>query len=212
MNSLLKTPPEARDQEWEQAFLYVLPRCHFKILDEDPRQGPDGFPYLIVGIDEKGTESAVKVFDWLSTKGIGLVINPFDEMPDYVLTYGQIWNYKERGEINSPIDPKSTLQPGQFKLDNGQKILTGAPSDEYLPDYVRKILREFFKQQGKTEIKLIVMAADQKNYDLCFSLESLGSPAKTDHRDLLEAISWFLPSHYSLALISEKGLPEFLNL
>ncbi len=217
IDSLLKTPLEARDQEWEKAFLYILPQQKFQILEETPKQGPDGFPYLMVGIDSEGTESAAKVFDWLSDKGIGLVVNPFGEMPDYVLTYGQIWNYKERNEINSYPNVNDNAQEGQFKIEPGQKVHTGEPSEDYLPNYVRKILRDFFQQQGMNDIRINMISvdtdsADKKHYDLCFSLESLNNPKSTDHRDLLEAISWFLPSHYSLALMSEEGLPDFTDL
>lgn len=214
MFSLLKVAPESRDQEWEKAFLYLLPQAKFKVLEEEPKQGPDGFPYMIVGIDDEGTEPAVKVLNWLSGKGIGLVINPFEEIPDYVLTYGQIWNFKERGQINSVItaDTKNEHMQGQFKLEAGQKIHSGEPNEEYLPNYVRDILREFFGQQGLDNVRISMISADKKNYDFCFSLESMKNPSKLDHRDLLEAISWFLPGHYSLALISEKGIPNFVKL
>jgi hypothetical protein len=53
------------------------------------------------------------------------------------------------------------------------------------------------------------VSIDQKNYDLCFSLESFGNPPETEHKGLAEALSWFLPAHYSIALISEKLLPGF---
>lgn len=211
MNSLLQTSQEARDEEWEKAFLYLLPNAKFRILEEAPKQGPDGFPYLMVGIDDEASESAAKVLEWLSDKGIGLVINPFSEVPDFVLTYGQIWNFRERGEINTSVESSQPKPAGQFKLKKDPNLVLGTPSEAFLPSYARAILREFFKQQGMTEVRIGLLGTEGA-YDFCFSLESLKNPSKEDHRDLLEAISWFLPGHYSLALVSEKGLPKFVPL
>ena len=209
MDSILKRAPESRDDEWEKAFLHIFPESRLRILEETPTQGPDGFPYLMVSIDHEGTEPTAKVLDWLSDKGIGLVVNPFGTMPDYVFTYGQVWNFKERGVFNSEFD---ATRLGQFKLEKGQKIHVGEPTQEYLPTYIREILRAFFSNMGKKSVKILMMSEDRKHYDLCISLESLGSPKKEEHRGILEAISWFLPGHYSLAMVSEKGMPDFFDL
>lgn len=206
LNSLLETKPELRDEDWEKAFLHLLPTTNLRLLDETPKEGPDGFPYLLASIDAESSEPAVKVIDWLASRGIGLVINPAQEMPDYVFTYGQLWNFKSNGHFISHVP---TVQQGQFKLDSGQKIMTGAPTEEYLPIYVREILRSFFTHIGKPNVKILMLSPDHKNFDLCFSLDSLGEPVKHEHRGILEAISWFLPGHYSIALIHEKGLPPF---
>jgi hypothetical protein len=209
INSLLETPSDARDAEWEKAFLHLFPTVNLQILDESAQQGPDGFPYLLVSIDNEATESATKVLAWLADKGIGLVVNPGQTMPDFVFTFGQIWYFKETGRFLGDVNPQNL---GQFKLDAGQKIQVGPPPDSYLPTYIRSILREFFNQIGRPEVKVLMISSDGQNYDLCFSTESMGSPASHEQRDVLEAISWFLPGHYSLALVSEKGLPEFQKL
>jgi hypothetical protein len=206
LNTLLQKPMEQRDEKWEDAFLQAFPLSTLRILEEVPQEGPDGFPYLIVATDDTGTEPAAKVLDWLSARGIGLVVNPLRDMPDYVFTFGQIWNFKERGQFNSPVARQNL---GQFKLDEGQKVLAGAPTEEHLPQYVREILRSFFSQVGAPSVKILMLSTDRKHYDLCFSIESLGNPEKHEHPGVLEAISWFLPSHYSIALIHEKGLPPF---
>src|SRR5690606_19086342 len=127
--------------------------------------------------------------------------------PDFVLTYGMIWNFRETGRF---VDESTgDVIPGRTEFLQGTKVLAGPPSDKYLPPYVRAIMREFFKQQGKAEVKILVLSEDQKHYDLCFSLESLGSPPRHEHHGILEAISWFLPAHHSLVLASEAGLPQF---
>ncbi|HWU44373.1 MAG TPA: hypothetical protein VN132_13070, partial [Bdellovibrio sp.] len=60
--------------------------------------------------------------------------------------------------------------------------------------------------------RILVMSTDRKHYDLAFSLESLGNPPQKEHAGIAEAIGWFLPPHYSIVLVSEKGLPEFVEL
>jgi len=88
----------------------------------------------------------------------------------------------------------------------------GPPSPQYLPQYVRNILKEFFRDQGVLMPKILVMSADRKHYDLAISLESLGNPPEKEHQGIAEALSWFLPPHYSIVLVSEKGLPSFVEL
>lgn len=203
--NLVNSQPEARNMEWELKLLQALPTARFKVLSETPVVGPDGWPYLLVGTDPEGKESAAKTLSWLSERGIGLVLNPQKSVPDYVLTYGMIWNYRERGEFLSAQESSSVLSPNV-----GDKICSFAPSFEYLPEYARAILRAFFKDNGTASMKVLVISEPQCS--LCFSLEALGQPKAEEHKGILEAISWFLPAHYSLAIMSEKDLPRFYDL
>jgi hypothetical protein len=40
----------------------------------------------------------------------------------------------------------------------------------------------------------------------------MGLSPEVEHQGILEALAWFLPPHYSVALVSEKGFPAFENL
>lgn len=206
---LTNEPESARDGEWEQAFFLALADSRIELEDMEPKVGPDGWPYLFAKVSRKATEPASRILDWLAARGIGLVINADKQIPDYVFPYGMIWNWKERGQfISDSIGVKS----GSVELKAGQEILAGPPSFEYLPRYVRQILFQFLKGQGVPEPKVLMISHDSKNYDLCFSLESLGSPPNHEHRGIAEALAWFLPQHYSLMIVSEKGLPNFILL
>jgi hypothetical protein len=209
MSSILQTPQDQRDEEWEKAFLHLFPETKLRILDEAPKQGPDNMPYLLASIAEDASEPVPKVVQWLSENGVGLIVNPQAGVPDYVFTYGMLWNFRERGAF---LTPSKDTRLGQIKYESGQTVYTGEPSEDYLPKYSRSIIREFFKMQGLNEVKILMLSADKENYDLCFSLESLGNPPPTEHRGILEAVSWFLPSHYSLVVIGEMGLPAFSTL
>ena len=206
---LLDTPIERRDSAWEKSFLEAFADSTVNLLFPDPKPGPDQWPYLFVQTATEGGEPVRQVLAWLSTRGIGLALNPQKTSPDFVLSYGMIWNFRETGKFISET-PERPI--GAFNLKPGQQFLTGAPSESYLPKYVRSILKQFLLDQGVYAPKVLMVSEDQKHYDLCFSLESLGLPPENERMGLAEALSWFLPSHYSIALISEKSLPGFAPL
>ena len=213
----LKTKEEDRDQAWDEIFFKIISQSQLNILTEDPQQGPDGWPYLIAetqtpeNIETEKSDSAQKIFHWLSTRGIGLVINPRRlPYPDYVFSYGMIWSFRETGYFikysQLGFDKTIEVSPENY-------IKTGPPSEEYLPGYVRSVLRDFFRDQSVFDPKVLMLSTDNgENYDLCFSLESLGTPPDEEHDGILEAISWFLPPHYTIGIISEKELPQFSSL
>lgn len=203
---------EDRHFQWDETFFKLFSESNVKLLSQDAQQGPDGWPYLmcqtVVTGEKTETESAQKLIHWLSTRGIGLVVNPQRlPYPDYVFSYGMLWSFRETGYFLKPTAKKSINE--DFILNNQQSIKAGQPSEQYLPLYVRQILKDFFRDQSVFAVKILMISKDGENYDLCFSLESLGNPVLTEHAGILEAISWFLPPHYSLALVSEKGLPDF---
>jgi hypothetical protein len=212
LTSLLQVDPEERDEAWEKSFLTALVSQKMNILTEDPQEGPDHWPYLMASTED-GDEPLAKVIEWLSTRGIGMAVNPHKPLPDFVLSYGMIWNFKERGEFLSTL---SAPPVGRFEIAPGQQLWTGAPSEAHFPIYARAILKQFFMDQGVVAPKVLMISTDtstdQKHFDMCFSLESLKSPPAHEHENIAEAISWFLPAHYSIALVSEKAVPGFAPL
>lgn len=206
---LTKISDEQRDPQWENDFFMSLSKGNLKLLSQDPQVGPDGWPYLMTETSADATEPAQKIIQWLATKGMGLVVNPNKEYPDYVFSYGMLWHFRETGLFYSA---KPEVSTGSFELRDGAKLHAGEPTPQYLPQYVRNILKEFFRDQGVYAPKILVMSADRVNYDLAFSLEALGNPPVKEHQGIAEAISWFLPPHYSIVLVSENGLPPFVNL
>ncbi len=206
---ILSTPEAKRDQAWEKEFLQQFANSSLELVFDDAKSGPDGFPYLFVKTSEKGTEPAVSVIDWLATRGIGLVVNAEKQLPDYVFTYGMLWNFRERKDfLSSPIKSRSD----RFELRPGQPLYHGDLSLEYFPEYARKLLREFFSQQGIFAARVLALSQDNEHFDICFSVESLGSPEPREYQGIAEAIAWFFPYNTSIVLVSEKDLPKFFNL
>lgn len=208
LRDLVQVADDKRDQDWENQFFMAIANGHIKVLSPDPQQGPDSWPYILTQTSAEADEPAQKVMQWCATKGIGLVVNPEKEYPDYVFTYGMLWHFKETGLFYR----NAFEMPSSLEIKPGEKLHAGPPSPQYLPNYVRDILREFFRDQGILRPRILVMSQDQKHYDLAFSLESLRNPPEKEHQGIAEAISWFLPPHYSLVLVSEKDLPEFIDL
>lgn len=214
LNQLLKTPDENRDPSWENKFFHALTQAKVSLLLDTPQVGPDNWPYLLVNTElnpnaEVAEESMQSIMRWASEKGVGIAVNPEKEYPDYVFTYGMIWSFKETGFFyqNAPNVPLN-----QFTIEETQKLKFGAPTEKYLPTYVRNIIRTFLQEQGVLMPRIVMMTQDEKHYDLVFSLESLGSPAEHEHQGVAEAISWFLPPHFSIVVMSEKNIPHFINL
>lgn len=209
IHQLVRVPEEKRDTHWENLFFHSLSKSSLDLLSEEPQTGPDGWPYLLTQVSENSAEPASKIIQWLSNKGIGLVVNPMKEYPDYVFTYGMIWHFKETGYFYHVAADRPT---GTVEIQMNENYHYGEPSAEYLPSYVRQILREFFRDQGLFAVKILMLSQDGKNFDLSISLESLGNPPNSEHQGIAEAVSWFLPPHYSLLLVSEKDLPSFFDL
>ena len=209
IEKLLATPDTSRDHDWENQFFDELLKSKITLIDEGPQVGPDKWPYLMVETNEKADEPFVNVVRWLHDKGIGLVVNPRKEYPDYVFPWGMIWNWKETGLFR--LNHAPVIQ-GTIEVAPDKGFHAGPPNPKYLPDYVKDMIKQFFMDQGLLNVKILVISQDQKHYDLAFSLESLGNPPESERAGIAEAISWFLPAHYSVLLISEKGLPAFVSL
>jgi hypothetical protein len=215
LHQLFDIPVANRDESWELDFLRELALAPVRIVDESPVAGPDGWPYLMISTDLKGEsgEELINVARWLATRGMGFVVNPEKAMPDYVMSYGMVWNFRDRGEFLTPTEiARSGASAKTFEIKNGQQLYTGAPSLVYLPEDIRVVVREFLKRQKVEAPKALMISADQKSWDLAFSIESLGNPPVAEHAGIAEALSWFLPAHYLVALVSEKHVAGFAAL
>ena len=220
MTEHLAIPDDCRNQAWDEKFFKLLSESHLKMVSADPQQGPDSWPYLIAEIvstpsitstgSVETVDSAQKILHWLSTRGIGLVINPYrSPHPDFVLTYGMIWSFRETGFFNKY---QTQDENKQLLIENPAQAICGEPTLEFLPQYVRKVLKDFFLDQSVFDPKVLMVSQDGKNFDLCFSLESLKSPPAHEHANIAEALAWFLPAHYSVSLLSEKTVTGFVPL
>lgn len=205
--TLLKTPVAQRDEKWELRLLTELPTWNVTVMKEDPQAGPDGFPYLFLETSEAASEPMSKILAWLSVRGIGLVLNPKPPYPDYVLTYGMIWNYREQGEFVSSFDPGKAEKTIEWS-----NVNVRPPSEKDVPQYVRTLLKQFFLDHGIENPQMLMVSGDGEEFELAFSLESLGSPPVEEQKQLGEALSWFFPNHYSIILVQSDFEGHFVSL
>jgi hypothetical protein len=203
---LLRIKLDSRNETWEEQFLALVPGSVVNIDKEAPSTEFDGWPYLHVSTAETKGEPFSKVVEWLSERGIGLVLNSHKSEPDYVFSYGMLWSYRSRGKFIGDLVSK---QDGKVEIEKSKYEAFGAPTESAIPNYVRKVLRQFFMDQGILAPKVLVVSEDGKNFELIFSTESLGYPPEKEHQGILEALSWFFPPDYSIVLARETGLPEF---
>lgn len=209
LQDVLKVPDSQRDEKWQNEFFQAFSESNIKLLSPEPQNGPDGWPYLLCETGPDAKEPSQKVIQWLADKGIGLVVNPGKDYPDYIFSYGMLWHFTKTGLFYREVPPP---KEGFYEFDPAEIQHAGTPSEDYLPKQARSILKDFFRDQGVLRPKVLLVSMDKVQYDLAISLESLGNPPEAEHQGIAEAISWFLPPHYSLLLVSEEGLPEFTDL
>ncbi|MGE3974153.1 MAG: hypothetical protein AB7F59_06480 [Bdellovibrionales bacterium] len=209
LEKILTVPVDQRDDQWQSDFFEFFKKSNLTILDPTPQVAYDSWPYLHVVSRPDSTEPVTKVINWLSTRGIGMILNAEKQEPDYVFSYGMLWHFREKGQF---LESSTATPAQQFELQMGTKILSGPPHESYLPTYARNILKQFFQEQGILMPRILLMSTDKEHYDLCFSLDSLGLPPAHEHAGIAEAIQWFLPQHYSIVLTRETGLKGFTSL
>lgn len=205
--SLIQQPESRRDTQWEGQFLQTFPQMKVELESDQAKAGPDGWPYFFVKTAPDGSEPVKDILEWLAGRGIGLVVNAHKMMPDYVFTYGMLWNFVETGRF---LEPQIERPAGSVTYSPDKPLVVGPPSEKYLPLYVREVLKEFLTAQGYLAPRVLVVSSqDYKEVDLVFSTESLNSLPTDQHKVLAEQLAWFLPLHYNLVLGSEQGMPPF---
>lgn len=208
---LVQLPESSRDDRWEKQFLDSIRQMKVQVLNSgETARGPDGWPYLRVSTSG-GDESFEKVVQWLAGRGIGLVVNPHKMVPDYVFTYGMLWNFIETGLFVSALPLSATA--GSTEVGGEGRPVVGPPTDQFLPPYVRSILKELLVGHGFQEPKILV--ATNKDYsenDLVLANETVGALDPSEQKHLAEALSWFLPLHYSIVFASEQNLRGWVIL
>lgn len=204
--TLLQRPESQRDNKWEQEFLTQFAQTKVRLESDQAKAGPDGWPYLFVRTGPEGTEPAADVVQWLAGRGIGLAVNAHKMIPDYIFPHGMLWNFVETGRF---LHPEPKARPAGDAVYN-EGVITGPPSEKYLPPYVRDIIKEFLRAQGFEHTKVLVVSSPKfDEVDLVLSVNSLKGLEKKDHQAFADRMAWFLPLHYTLVLGDEKGLPPF---
>ena len=207
---LLKTPLKDRDEDWEHHFLKHFATSDFYLIDPKPQQDPQkGWPYLGLShaplyLDQKA-EDLEKLIKWLCNNGVGAVLNPQKMQPDYIFHYGMIWHFYFFGSFFE----KKTPQKNNQEIDISNSV-SKSIQESILPELVRNTLKEFLIHQNILSPKVCLLEHPNKSWDIVFERGSLDNPENPE--DILEAISWFLPNHYSLMLLHQNQIQNWSPL
>lgn len=207
LNELLKINSGLRNDAWEQEFLDTFASSKIYILDDSVQIGPDGWPYLFLSSEStdqvKAEDSVHHLLQWAYESGVGLVVNPHKERPDYVFHYGMIWNY---------------IHNQKFLINTNSEIAENAPiyvakvSEDIIPKQPLSFIKDYIKSAGIEEPRAALISRDKLNYDFALSIESLGNPPKDEHEGIARGIGWFLPNHIPVILIYEDKLQQLYKI
>ena len=221
LNALVEVPFEQRDQQWVEDFLSNIDQANLKLGNPEVVIASDGFPYIqlqTVITDESFQAFVIsKQLATILMQGFGIVINPQNERPDWVFSYGDICNY----ELNDSFYTDNSIfskNKEQVVIGQDEKILIGQPSDVILPKYLKNQLREFLTHAGIKAPKAMMIARDFENeetvkQDLVFNFTPQDFDSEKSFQQVATTIGWFLPKHYSILFIDEKSVDNgFLEI
>jgi hypothetical protein len=215
---LVAVPKQDRDEAWDAALLANLPTASFRCGSPQIIQGPDGFPYFQLFLPEPGVSFQCYVIDrmkddFLLERGLGVVINPSQVGPDWVLSYGDIVNFALTREFYTSVETPFSKAVSDEVIATEEKVLAGQPSEALLPKAVRTVLREYLQTNGIATPKVALLMRPLGNgtgvsQDIAFNItpDDFGSEAL--YRNVMQQIGWFLPRHYSFVGMSEAALAD----
>ena len=219
LRELLAEPIQERNAGWRQSFYAMAIEAPLFAPILQPQVGPDGFPYLVLysqsDQDSVPVVTVAELLPRLTEVGVGIVLDPGQEgepEPGWVFHYGDLLchrlygSFEVRTELTrSPAEDDATT----LESPNGE-VKVAPPSESYLPQYTRDVLREFLKSTlGMEEPAVVLMqrAGLESEPELAFNIFPEGFEDPKMLQALLVDLTWFVPRHYTLTAISSKALP-----
>lgn len=211
---LLEVQPSGRDEKWRAAFLENIVEASFCCGDPQLITGPDGFPYFQLFLPEPGTSFQCYVIDrmkddFLLSEGFGVVINPQSNSADWVLSYGDILNLKLNKAFYTTEATSFFRQQQNGIISKDEEVLIAQPSEQILPQQVRAIIGDILKANGIKNPKVVMMMQRSKDgkdvtQDLVFNITPHDFSNQEEYNNIMRAVSWYLPRHYSFAGMREE--------
>ena len=210
LSDLFAISRQARDDKWQQDVITNLADASFRCGDPQLLTGPGGFPYFQLFIPEQNQPFECYVLshmvdDFLFERGWGVVINLRDNQPDWLLTYGDVVNYKINKEFYTA--PQVTDLPPAGIIDKEEQVLVGQPSDLLLPPAVRNAMREYLQYHGHTDVKIVLLSRHTPQgpvQQLIFNLTPDQFEDEEKYQAFTQSLGWFMPHHYLFGAMEEK--------
>lgn len=204
-HNLSQVKNSSRNQEWEQKFLDAFVASEVMVVSEDIQVGPDGWPYLFIDTDLNKTsegglrDKALNVVQWAYQHGVGLVINPHKDKPDYVFNFGMLWSYAHRGVFVSFFEDNYS---------EDDPVYIAKVTDDIIPKHAQNILKEYIASAGVEAPRAALITRNKVNYELAFAIESLNNPPANEHQGIAKGLSWFMPTDMPIVLLYENKFQE----
>jgi len=208
---LFQIPAEQRDENWKQQFYDAIIDSSFACRDPQVFSGPDGFPYfaLMTPQPETSFESycVCNLVEAATDQGFGIAINPTENGADWVFTYGDLVTLRMFNSFEVPVEKRLNSHQTEI-LEHDEQVLIGAPSEEFLPGYVRATLRRFLVDGvGLQDPQILLMNRphDGPGEQLVFSIYPEDFETEEIYNFVMGRITWFLPRHYPVVSVAKEA-------
>lgn len=205
LHELTLVKGSGRTQAWEQQFLKSFETAEIVITSEDVQMGPDGWPYLFASTNTEAQgfkDKALNVVQWAYQHGVGIVINPDKEKPDFVFNFGMVWSYMHRGEFVKLFDEN---------YPEDAQVYIAKITDDMIPSHVQHILKDYIASAGVETPRAALITRDKLNYEIAFAIESLNNPPAHEHLGIAKGIGWFMPTDMPVVLLYEEKFQKLFE-
>lgn len=219
VRTLLVQPEAQRDEAWTASFYEAVAHAPLFATALEPSLGPDGFPYLPLYTQTDSDSVAVvtieELLPQLTEVGVGIVLDPAEGSVGWVFHYGDLVCQRLYGRFevagSSVVAAvAASATPTEVTTPQGE-VLVAAPSEGFLPLYVRAVLRNFFQSAlGIQEPAVVLLQRGEENAppELAFNIFAEGFDKPEQMQALLLDLTWFLPRHYYVTALSARALPK----
>lgn len=206
INELIAIPLTERDNQWVARFVDLIADANLAVAEPEIIMSSEGFPYFNLRTVEPGENFQAYVLrqqlPTLLRNGFGAALNTTKENPDWMFSYGDLLNFQLHNEFYTD-DHTFSSNTGDFVLGKDEEILVGQPSEEILPTYARKQLRDFLEYSGVKDPQIMLIARnytdeEKVSQDLVLNITPKNFSNDQEYRAAMNTIAWFLPKHYSL--------------
>jgi hypothetical protein len=143
--------------------------------------------------------------------------------PGWVFSLGDLSSFKQFNSFDGdPLDLKESGTSGGLvveTLKEGREIFVGAPSEEFLPRWTRKVLGAYLQQAFGIKTPKAALVMDPKlkpSRNLVFNIPASRFPTNEERTHFFRSVSWFLPRSRGLMLkpesISDGSGSPFIDL
>ena len=209
---LCAIPHEARDAAWLARFYAAAPDASLKGETPQAIAGPDGFPYFVLKLPEEGVPFEAycisHIVDFCLENGLGAVLNPQKERPDYVFTFGNLWSWKATGQFVRELPPGAPPGVTKETVDGEREVLVAQPSEDFFPGFARRAVDRFLRHRlGVAEPGCFLLGDPTAipTQSLVFNVFSDGFESEKDFANAMYFLRWYLPGDYSCTAIPRNS-------